>query len=235
MKKYLFLGAKRTGKTTNMILLAKILAKLKKKVLVVDTSFDQGIKSFFCFNSDIESLNPLEDSKTIIRDDFEIVFGQQYKTFDINRLKEYNLEKYDYVFYEGDINVPMDLIHSAERVFLFQDGDKAALYENKDILGKINIEENKIIIVFNSMLNIEYGPMYLLSELVKYIKIKDLSKVNENIEILFDERNLGIIQEGKMNGKIDLKKLTDEYKGALFDFINIIEKVDIKNFKKIAK
>jgi Mrp family chromosome partitioning ATPase len=49
VKKYIFIGADRVGKSNLILSMAKVLAKLNKKVLVVDTTISQGIKSFFDF------------------------------------------------------------------------------------------------------------------------------------------------------------------------------------------
>lgn len=228
---YVFLGADRTGKSSTMLALAKILANVDKKVLVIDATQSQGVYSFFDYNFDIEVKNPLDEGKTIVRENFEIVFSNMESEFEFEKLNKYNFSKYDYVFIEGDKNLPPHLVNTAH-IILFQDFDKHTLLKNKIILKKFKIDANKLTVIFNNMLDDVKLKDHFLDELFSEIKL-NISGLNEIFEIPFEEVDIVNTIENKTDGYLDLKAYSNCYKSAIYEIVNSIEEIDKKTFKKI--
>lgn len=228
MRKFLFTGADRTGKSTNVLFLAKLLSTIGKKVIVIDTTFSQSITSFFNINTDLESTNIL------IRDNFEVMFFKQYQEFEFENLELVNLENYDYVFVEGDIISNIHFIKDVEKVLVFQDNDKSTLVKNKLILRELNVDAREVIFVFNNILrDSNFDTMFLLNELVSCIKVSNIENVNENIEIPFNEDDISAILDAKMDGKLKITNISNDYKKSLFNLVNIFEDISEKEYKRI--
>lgn len=93
LNKYIFIGPNRVGKSSLILSISKVLAKLDKKVLVIDTTVSQGIKSFFDFNFQVEPKDPLESRAPVIRENFSILFTNVEDKFDFTKLEEILKEK----------------------------------------------------------------------------------------------------------------------------------------------
>lgn len=228
MKKYLFTGAERTGKSTNMLMISKLLTDMGKKVIDIDTTYSQGIGSFFYVNKDIEN------KSILVRENFEIMLFEPYSSFNEKELNNINLKNYDYVFFEGDITTNINLAKDVEKIFLFQDNDRSSLIKNKLILKELDADASDVIFVFNNILNeANFDAMFLLNELVSCIKVSNIEKLNENIEIPFNEEDIMNILTYKIDGRSNLRCLSKEYKNSLYMFINLFEDISEKEFKKL--
>ncbi|MCH4200143.1 MAG: hypothetical protein LKF87_12320 [Clostridium tyrobutyricum] len=233
MKKYIFIGADRVGKSNLILSMAKVLAKLNKKVLVVDTTISQGIKSFFDFNFQIETKDPLRDLTPIVRENFKIIFTIVEDNYDFKRLEKVDFENYDYVFIEADKNFDKGFMEEASKIYLLQDYDKATLEKNKKILSKFKIKSDKLIIVFIKRLEI-CDNMYFLSELIPCLSNLSNNR-NDDIEIDFSEEDYVNILESKLNGSICLSDFSDEYKSSLFNLVNNIIEITPRKYQRIVR
>lgn len=225
-KKFLFLGSNGVGKTHLMLILAKILSKSGKEVLVLDDN-NIGSYNYFNYNNDVEDEIAVTKEKTeIIRDNIEIKFG-----FENNKDI---IEKYDYVFVEKN-NEGINLKYF-DKVFFMQNYDKEKLVRNKNIIKYYkDYDFVNTHFIFNQMLDVTMDKECLLNELVEEVKNKTQMINNEDFEIRFNEVDLMMSTINKFNGIIKLKNYSDDFKEQIFEIINVFEKFDNKEFKKIIE
>lgn len=235
MKKYIFIGANRVGKSNLILSIATVLAKLNKKVLVIDTTLSQGMKSFFDFNFQLEPKDPLRNLIPVVREEFNILFTDTVpeNKFDFTKLNKINFDIYDYVFIEADKYLDKNLIHSAEKIYLLQDYDKDTLIKNKEMLTKFKCELSKLQIIFINKIENICDNMYFLSELIPCMN-KVFKGRNDDIEIDFSEHDYANILESKIDGHIYLSDFSNEYKVSLFEIVNTITEVSPKKFQKVV-
>lgn len=233
LDKYIFIGPSRVGKSNLILSISKVLAKLNKKVLVIDTTISQGIKSFFEFNFQIEPEDPLKDLKPVVREGFDMLFTKIEDKFAFDKLDKVNFNKYDYVFIEADRYFDRNLIGDS-KVYLLQDYDKDTLEKNKDLLMKLNISLEKLQVVFVNRVESICDNMYFLSELITCLN-KKFKERNEDIDIDFSEQDYVNILSGKLDGHVYLSDFSDEYKSSLFNVVNKITDIDFKKYRKIVR
>lgn len=232
MKKYIFIGGERTGKSTMILSLAHILSKVDKNILIIDTTRSQGIYSFYNYNNDIEN------SKKIIRENCEIIISNPcevcFANFDFSMLRQLDMNKYDYIFIEADHYFDVQLLDTVEKIFLFQDGDKHSLLKSKYILEKLknykSLDE-KLIAVFSIFYDAKFDINYFTNEL----NSKDVLIKNNYTEIGFAEDDVTNILQSKLEGKLNIRDFSTDYKEALYSIINEIEKINEKQFRKFIK
>lgn len=231
------IGGPKTGKSTTLLFLSKILAKNNKKVLLIDTTKNQGIYSFFNYNFEIESECPLNTGNVVVRDDFDIVFTKPSinSKFDFKKLNKFNFNEYDYVFIEGDEFIDKDLISKADNVCLFQDTDKHTLLFNKLTLKNLNIDANKLIVIFNNLLATKFDTDIFLNEIISVVN-NSVDGLNAIYELPFTDTDLLLTMENKFDGKLKLKKYSDIWKESLFDIVEHFDKsINSKLFKKFIR
>ena len=75
---------------------------------------------------------------------------------------------------------------------------------------------------------------FLLSQLVGNIKKSGILD-NEDIEIPFNQEDFINVSINKFNGHIKLKNYSNEFKQALYQLINLINKVESREFRKVIE
>lgn len=219
-----FLGTQGTGKSHIMIYTAKMLANGGKNVLVVDGTSDQGLYNFFNFNRDLET----DLEKPFIREEIEIIARNPltHKTTDYGFLSNINFDKYDAVLIEIDKIIENHLFIKPKNVFLIQNFDKVKLIRNKNLIE--NLQKNiKVKIIFNQVIECKLKKEYIYEFL-------GLGKT-QAYEIPFNESDIQISYNSKMDGRLHLKKYSYDFKHTIFQIANEIIPLgkDKKLFKKL--
>lgn len=245
-KMIIFAGTQNTGKSHNMLATAVILSRLNKgkdkshghRILVIDTTKDQGVFSCFNFNLDLDEDMSLEKLNPFVRHDIEIMVNNPAKHDKVNysAFESFDFSGYDYIFVEVDETMNDDWIREARMILFFQSSDKATLYKNKEILeciAKIT-EVGKLEFIYNQYLDCKASKDYLLSYLIEDIRMKKYELIQkDDIEIPYEPENMIVALNNKVDGKLNLKKYSRDYKEALFEIVNLLIEVSEKTFKRL--
>lgn len=238
-KMVIFAGTQNTGKSQNMLATAVILALLNKKVLVIDTTKDQGLFSYFNFNEDLDENMSLDKLKPFVRHDIEIMVNNPVEEVKVNysSFSNFNFNEYDYIFVEVDETMNDTWIEQAKMILFFQSSDKATLYKNKEILERIAryTDVEKLEFIYNQYVDCKASKDYLLNHLIQDIKHKKYELAcKDDIEIPYESENMIISLNNKVDGKLNLKKYSRDYKEALFEIVNLLIEVNEKTFKRLV-
>ena len=99
--------------------------------------------------------------------------------------------------------------------------------------NQVNTFKN-VHFIFNQMMCTTTDREFLLSQLVGNIKKSGILD-NEDIEIPFNQEDFINVSINKFNGHIKLKNYSNEFKQALYQLINLINKVESREFRKVIE
>lgn len=200
-----------------------MLTNYGKKVLIIDSTVSEGIKYFFNYNQELET--NLETP--YLREDIDILIRGSKDDIDIQDF----CKKYDEILIEADEECYLSYFNKSDNKFLVQNFDKEKLIKNKEIIEQLRKEEtlSEINIIYNQILDCKLKKSYIRQFLNLYPK-------NE-FEIYFNEEDLCASYNMKMDGRINLRRISADQREVLFDIASDIAEFekDKKLFKKIAK
>lgn len=236
-KMILFVGSHKVEKSEMILSVAKIMSQFGK-VLVIDTSQSQEIYSCFNFNTELEKHMTLNNLKPFLRHGIDILANDptNITSIDYSKLESFDFSEYKYILVEADETVSYQWGEKCKNIFLVQSNDKYVMLKNKIILKNLCnfVDSEKINFIFNNYVDCKANIPYITLNMINDTEAKFKFIYKEEIEIPFDEQNLVTCFDNKVEGSINLKHYTNEYKEAIYSICNIIKTMDIKTFKKLV-
>ncbi|MEG2609106.1 MAG: hypothetical protein RSA91_00360 [Bacilli bacterium] len=215
----LFLGADGTGKSHTLLNVAKVLEEENKRVLVVDLSWNQGINSYF----DFEIENEVEKELDVkVRDNIDIY---NFKNeINISELLKLDMKVYDYVLVESDFNLDERVLSFADKILLLQNFDKDKLIKNVSLVNRLGEHTSKLSIILNQALDNRIDTSYFLDDLIQAAPNRATFINSKQFEIPLDERDIKVALENKVDGRLNLKNYSKDFKLAIKEIaLNIKE------------
>lgn len=210
MKTVGFIGA--YDKTDVITYIAKILATMGKKVLIIDATILQKAKYI------VPTILPAQSYVTTF-EDIDIAVG----FFDYESLKSYlgmsqnNGLNYDYIFIDTDsVETIMDFnIQSADKNYFVSGFDIYSLKRGLEILNGIPERLTVTKVLFSKNLN------YAEEEYFNFLSLGvKVDWTDETIYFPYEQGDGGVIIQNQMVQKVKFKKLTQLYKESLMYIAN---------------
>lgn len=215
MNRVLFLGA--CDKSELLVYLSKLFAAASYKVLLIDATLD-GIYQY--------AVSGMDDLSIAEYDGFELASGF---------VADEQLAAYDYVFIDMDHQIQRrELVKDYDDYVLVTNFERRTIAQNQALMDKFFMGRDGQTIHFNKVIyhvDCQLDEAYIDSSLAAF----PLTWKEPAILIRFDEVDYAVKLDNQFRSRVELRRLSKNYRKALLELADRIARTDRRTLKKALK